>query len=101
MILAYHSQGSIIYWRYDDFLPPESERIGIALSEASGYPLEITPPDSSFAGYKDWFISQYNRPGYTIETGLGTNPLPISDFGKIYEANKLLIAQALKEVQSL
>ncbi len=101
MILAYHSQGSIIYWKYDDFLPPESERIGIALSEASGYPLEITPPDSSFAGYKDWFISQYNRPGYTIETGMGTNPLPVSDFGKIYEANKMLIAKALEETMSL
>ncbi len=97
IILAYHSQGSIIYWKYLDFLPPESLRIGNILSDASGYPLEITPADSSYAGYKDWFIEKYNRPGYTIETGIGTNPLPISQFDRIYEENKLLLISALRE----
>ncbi|MBR3768405.1 MAG: peptidoglycan-binding protein [Clostridia bacterium] len=101
IILAYHSQGSIIYWKYQDFLPPESERIGNILSDASGYPLEITPPDSSFAGYKDWFIQEYNRPGYTIETGRGTNPLPIEQFDEIYAANKKLIAAALRETADI
>lgn len=101
MILAYHSQGSIIYWKYLDFLPPESERIGKILSEASSYPLAITPADSSYAGYKDWFISEFNRPGYTVETGLGTNPLPISQFDGIYDANKFLITEALKETANL
>ena len=40
-----------------------------------------------FQNYKDWFIQNYNRPGYTIEVGLGTNPLPITQFRKIYEDN--------------
>ncbi len=101
MILAYHSQGNIIYWKYLDYLPPESERIGNILSDASGYPLEITPADSSFAGYKDWFISQYNRPGYTIETGTGKNPLPLSQFDDIYNANKKLLTEAIKETANL
>ena len=101
MILAYHSQGSIIYWKYLNFLPPESLKIGNILSEASGYPLELTPPDSSFAGYKDWFIEKYNRPGYTIETGIGTNPLPLSQFDKIYDENKFLLISALRETAKL
>lgn len=101
IILAYHSQGSIIYWKFGEYLPPESERIGIQLSEASSYPLELTPPDSSFAGYKDWFIQDFNRPGYTIETGKGTNPLPPEQFDPIYEANKPLIATALWETANL
>lgn len=101
MILAYHSQGSIIYWKYGEFLPPESERIGYILSEKSGYPLELTPPDSSFAGYKDWFIQDFNRPGYTIETGLGKNPLPTTQFDKIYEENKPLLAAAIYETKEL
>lgn len=53
----------------------------------SGYSLESTPYDSSFAGYKDWFIQNYNKPGYTIEVGLGANPLPITQFNKIYADN--------------
>lgn len=46
-----------------------------------------TPYNSSFAGFKDWFIQNYNLPGYTIEAGLGENPLPISQFNQIYEDN--------------
>ena len=45
------------------------------------------PYASSFAGYKDWFIQTYDSPGYTIEAGLGTNPLPISQFNEIYRDN--------------
>ncbi|MDR0287596.1 MAG: peptidase M14, partial [Clostridiales bacterium] len=36
----------------------------------------------------DWFIQEYNRPGYTIEVGLGENPLPISQFNTIYRENE-------------
>jgi len=49
--------------------------------------LANTPYVSSFAGYKDWFIQDYRRPGYTIEAGLGENPLPISQFNEIYRDN--------------
>ena len=46
-----------------------------------------TPFNSSFAGYKDWFIQEFNKPGYTIEAGIGINPLPISQFDEIYNDN--------------
>ena len=101
MMLAYHSQGSIIYWKYLDYLPPESERTGALLSKASGYPLELTPLSSSYAGYKDWFIQEYNKPGYTIETGKGVNPLPITQIDTIYNENKKLLITALKETMLL
>ena len=52
------------------------------------------PYESSFAGYKDWFIQTFNRPGYTIEAGLGVNPLPISDFNQIYRDNERLLVLA-------
>ena len=84
LINAFHSQGKVIYWRYLDFLPPASYYIGEQFAAASGYVLEDTPYASSFAGFKDWFIQDYNRPGYTIEVGLGENPLPISQFDEIY-----------------
>lgn len=53
----------------------------------AGYLLANVPYNSSFAGYKDWFIQDYNKPGFTIEAGLGNNPLPISQFNKIYHDN--------------
>lgn len=87
LILAYHSQGEVIYWQFQNYNPPDSFSIGTQFSNVSGYSLETTPYDSSFAGYKDWFIQNYNRPGYTIEVGLGTNPLPVTQFSKIYADN--------------
>lgn len=87
LILAYHSQGETIYWKFLNYLPPHSYEIGRHFSQVSGYLLETTPYVSGFAGYKDWFIQNYNLPGYTIETGLGENPLPISQFQDIYNKN--------------
>ena len=87
LILAYHTQGRVIYWKYDNYLPKYSETIGKKFAEVSGYSLDLTPPESAYAGYKDWFIKQYNRPGYTVEAGIGVNPLPISQFNKIYNEN--------------
>ena len=99
LILAYHTQGRVIFWRYLDFLPPASYYIGEQFALSSGYELEDTPFASSFAGYKDWFIQTYNLPGYTIECGLGSNPLPISQFNTIYAENEgiLVLGAVLAE----
>ena len=87
LTLAYHSQGEVIYWKYLDMEPPGARAIGERFAEVSGYTLDDTPYASGFAGYKDWFILRWNRPGYTIEVGSGVNPLPLSQFDEIYEAN--------------
>ncbi len=96
LILAYHSQGEIIYYKFADYDPPRANEIGQALSDVSGYALEVTPESSGYAGYKDWFIQEYNRPGYTVEIGRGVNPLPLTQFPQIYEDNVGLMAQALR-----
>ncbi len=87
LILAYHTQGKVIFWKFLDYEPINSRAIADALSAVSGYAVEDTPYSSGFAGYKDWFIQDFNRPGYTIEAGLGVNPLPISQFDEIYADN--------------
>ena len=96
LTLSLHTQGRIIYWRYADKLPFRSYEIACQLSDASGYPCEDTPYISGHAGYKDWFIQKYNRPGYTIECGAGENPLPLSQFGEIYrDVSKILALSAI------
>ena len=87
LVIAYHTQGQEIYWQFQNYNPPDSLIIGRQFSDASGYRLSETPYNSSFAGFKDWFIQNYNRPGYTIEAGIGENPLPISQFDEIYNDN--------------
>jgi len=87
LIITYHTQGRVIYYKYQDITPPNATQIANLFAEVSGYSVENVPPESSFAGYKDWFVYYYNRPGFTIEVGLGTNPIPISQFDGIYREN--------------
>lgn len=96
LILAFHSQGKEIYWQFNDIFVPGAEELGKKMAEASGYTLANVPYQSGFAGYKDWFIQQFRKPGYTIEVGEGVNPLPLSQFDEIYEDSlPILILGAL------
>ena len=96
LVLAYHTQGEVIYWQFRDYEVTGARALGEEFARLSGYALEETPYASSFAGYKDWFIQQWRRPGYTIEVGRGENPLPIEQFDEIYEKNLgILVTAAL------
>ena len=87
LVIAYHTQGKEIYWNFQNINPPQGYEIGTKFANVSGYILTDVPYNSSFAGYKDWFIQTYNKPGYTVEAGIGENPLPISQFDEIYKDN--------------
>ena len=96
LVLAYHTQGKVIYWQFDDVFVPGAGELGERLAQVSGYTLEDTPFESAFAGYKDWFIRYFRRPGYTVEVGEGENPLPLSQFDEIYRDNvPILVTAAL------
>ena len=98
LVLAYHSQGKEIYWEFQDYEVPGAKALGEVFAQVSGYTLADAPYNSSFAGYKDWFIQYFRKPGYTIEVGEGVNPLPLSQFDEIYRDNLgILIAAALGE----
>lgn len=87
LVLAFHSQGKEIYWQFMDIQVPGAEELGRKMADASGYTLANVPYASGFAGYKDWFIQEFRKPGYTIEVGEGVNPLPLSQFDEIYRDN--------------
>ena len=95
LTLSYHSQGEVIYWKYLNYDPPGAKALADAFATVSGYAVETTPYASGFAGYKDWFIQTYNLPGFTIEVGLGENPLPTAQFGRIAADNLGILALGL------
>ena len=94
LVLAYHSQGSVIYWQFRDYQVPGAQALAEEFARLSGYALEDTPYASSFAGYKDWFIQRFRRPGFTIEVGVGESPLPIEQFDEIYRDNLGILVTA-------
>ena len=86
IVIAFHTQGKLIFWTFRDIEVPGAEELGREFAQLSGYTLADVPYESSFAGYKDWFIRNFRRPGYTIEAGTGRNPLPIEQFDEMYTA---------------
>ena len=94
--IAFHSQGEEIYYGFDGKIPKNSEKIANLLSVSSGYKLSNPEGLAVGGGFKDWFISEFNKPAFTVEIGLGKNPLPISDFENIYKKiEKMLLIAAL------
>ena len=96
LVLAYHTQGKEIYWQFENYEVPGARALGEEFARLSGYTLAQVAYESGFAGYKDWFIQEFRRPGYTIEAGSGVNPLPIEQFDEIYRDNLgILVTAAL------
>lgn len=94
LILAYHAQGKEIYWQFGGYHIPGARELGEEFARLSGYALADVPYESGFAGYKDWFIQRFRRPGYTIEVGSGMNPLPLTQFDLIYRDNLGILVTA-------
>jgi len=93
--ISYHAKGSIIYWYYyqKGLNYRRDYEIAKELKEITGYKLvypSVNP--ASAGGYKDWYISKYNKPAFTIEIGKADSkcPLDISEFPDIWNRNKYL-----------
>ena len=97
LTVSWHTQGGVIYWKYGRLEPPGGRRIGEDFAAASGYALEDVPFASGFAGYKDWYILNYDLPGFTVEAGAGQNPLPLSQFEEIWRRNLGILTLGLAE----
>ena len=94
-MLAFHSQGGEIYWRYGAHTPPVSKNIAEIFAAVSGYALKDNSGSASHGGFKDWFIDELHSSGFTVEIGEGENPLPIWQFDGIYERVKNIMVYAM------
>lgn len=94
MIIALHSQGKEIYWGYEGYEPDNSLELVKKMEYVSGY--KAVKYIDSHAGFRDWFIKEFRKPGFTIEVGKGINPLPISSFEQNYKDVKKILLSTLK-----
>lgn len=87
IVIAYHTQGEVIYWQFENYAPPVALTIARQFAAITGYAVEEGTPEAAYAGYKDWFLQEFRRPGYTFEVGRGVNPIPLSQLPSIYSRN--------------
>ena len=83
--VALHSQGRVIYWSYGEMKPKNSKKMAEIFAAESGYCLDVPLPIATGGGFKDWFISEFSRPGFTFEIGKGENPLPAEKLYSLYD----------------
>lgn len=93
--LAFHSQGEEIYSEFGKNTPPRSHLMANVLSQSSGYKIGSPEGLAVGGGFKDWFITCFSRPAFTVEVGKGENPLPLSDAEEIYSQIKEMLTLAL------
>lgn len=67
--------------------PRAARRSPSSLPASPGYTATKPTGTAAFGGYKDWFIKEYDRPGFTIEIGLGQNPIGFDQLEQVLGEN--------------
>lgn len=83
--LSFHSQGEEIYYTFGSKTPFRCYQLAEIMQSLTDYTLSEPTGTAVGGGFKDWVISELNKPAFTIEVGMGTNPLPDSDLDAIYD----------------
>ena len=101
-VMALHSQGEVIYYDFCGIGPDGTEEYLSEFERVSRYRRDTAIGVAAYGGFKDWFIKMFRRPGFTLEIGLGENPLPLSDFDNIYkEVFPILQAYGLTKAEQV
>lgn len=99
MTIAYHSAGEVIYWFHGQ-VGAEKNRdleLAIRIGVYTGYTL--IPEDEHIAGgFADWFVTSYQRPGFTIEIGQEPHPVDLRQSKRIWNQNKHVPVMVLREL---
>ncbi len=82
--IVFHSQGEEIYYTFGSNTPSRSYELAAVMEKLSGYTLSEPTGTAVGGGLKDWIIEELHLPAFTVEIGLGENPLPDDDLGSIY-----------------
>ena len=83
-VYAFHSQGEEIYYSYGPRTPRRARLMADLLAGCCGYTVAQPTGTAAHGGFKDWFIAETGRPGFTFEIGRGQNPLPARELLPIY-----------------
>lgn len=103
--ISYHSSGEIIFWNFKTLSSNlnRDKTMARALGNLTGYSLVAPEKNPSGGGYKDWFIQEYGRPGFTIEIAdyAGESSVPLRQFSTIWSENKEVGLYSAKQTYSL
>ena len=93
LVIAYHTQGQVIYWLYKNIFVPRAQQIGETLQEQAVMPYRQRLMKRHMQDIKTGLLKNI-RARIHNRGGLGRNPLPISQFDMIYNNNEEIMLLA-------
>ncbi len=84
LTLTLHTQGEEIFYKPTTPPVPGADRYGRFLAAATGYRLGRAEGAAAYGGMADYLAEALHLPAFTLECGLGKNPLPLCAGEGIY-----------------
>lgn len=79
LFIAFHSQGREIYYDFNGLESKSAKQNAECVAKGCGYEASVPEGTATFGGAKDYYIQEYHKEAYTVELGMGKNPLPHSE----------------------
>ncbi len=94
-VVNYHAMGNVIFHNYksDKATGRKVARLTARIKKVTGYSYLGTSPGPGFANY---LVRKRRIPATTVEIGMYTTPVPISQFGTVWKQNKNVMAAVAK-----
>lgn len=98
--LSYHLKGEEIYWDFGQVGERRNRDFALAASLAKYTGYVLVDDRGSTGGYKDWCVSQFGIPSFTVEVGNDkfSHPFPYSELRTILAQNEDLPRRLLNSV---
>ncbi len=91
MTISYHSMGNLVYWDFTgNKVSAQSKALADLVTGINGY---RTNGSSGKGGFKDYVQTKDDPiPSLTIEVGSVSCPMPVSEFGNVWNSNQSILA---------
>lgn len=95
--VSYHSSGNMLFWGFYQWGLTHTTNFAVdyytiaeKVAHLTKYKLEEPESYQQGGGYTDWFISEFEKPAFTVEIGslVENSSLPLDSFPSIWKRNK-------------
>ncbi len=94
-LMSLHTQGEEIYYMGGKRELPGARATALRLAALSGYRLAQAEGPAAYGGLADYTTAALGIPSFTVECGLGENPLPCKEIPAIYRRVRRMLFESM------